>query len=125
MQAQEQDTLCTLDREEAECQVLPSIRLQVFHSQKKTRLAKFEVKNYEGIFDGYASNSHSYRVLNKSTGCIEESSNVEFDEDNGSQAKPIVPSVVGDEAPSQVIRTMGICHILPQETPQVQVTKNG
>src|ERR1043165_10169389 len=60
-----------------------------------------------------------------STGCIEETSNVEFDEDNGSQAKPIVPSVVGDEAPSRVIRTMGIGHILPQETPQVQVIKEG
>src|SRR3954465_12272902 len=58
-------------------------------------------------------------------GCIEESSNVEFDEDNGSQAKQIVPSVVGDEAPSQVIRTMGIGHILPQETPQVQAIEEG
>ena len=50
---------------------------------------------------------------------------MEFDEDNGSQAKQIVPSVVGDEAPSQVIRTMGIGHILPQETPQVQVIEEG
>ena len=50
---------------------------------------------------------------------------MEFDEDNGSQAKPIVPTVVGDEAPSQVIRTMGIGHILPQETPQVQVIEEG
>ena len=32
----------------------------------------------------------------------------------------IVPTVVGDEAPSQAIRTMGIGHILPQETPHVQ-----
>ena len=37
----------------------------------------------------------------------------------------IVPSVVGDEAPSQAIRTMGIGHILPQETPQVQVEEEG
>jgi len=51
--------------------------------------------------------------------------NVEFDEDNSSQAKQIVPSVVGDEAPSQVIRTMGIGHILPQETYQVQVSEEG
>src|SRR3954469_16399320 len=92
-----------------------------FILNKKTRLYKFEAKTYEGIFVGYSSNSHSYRVLNKSTGCIEESSNVEFDEDNSSQAKQIVPSFVGDEAPSQVIRTMGIGHILSQETPQVQV----
>ena len=50
---------------------------------------------------------------------------MEFYEDNGSQAKQIVPSVVGDEAPSQVIRTMGIGRILPQETPQVQVIEEG
>src|SRR4051812_47970303 len=96
-----------------------------FILNKKTRLAKFKAKTYEGIFVGYASNSHAYRVLNKSMGCIEESSNVEFDEDNGSQAKKIVPSVAGDETPSQVIRTIGICHILPQETPQVQVIEEG
>ena len=42
-----------------------------FILNKKTRLAKFEAKTYEGIFVGYASNSHAYRVLNKSTGCIE------------------------------------------------------
>ena len=33
------------------------------------------------------------------------------------------PSVVGDQDPSQVIRTMGIGHILPQETPQFHVIK--
>src|SRR4051812_36734507 len=82
-----------------------------FILKNKTWLAQFEAKKYEGIFVGYASNSHVYRVLNKSTGCIEESSNVEFDEDNGSQAKTIVPTVVGDEAHSQVIRTIGIGHI--------------
>src|ERR1043165_3481120 len=36
-----------------------------FILNKKTRLAKFEAKTYEGIFFGYASNSHAYRVLNK------------------------------------------------------------
>ena len=50
---------------------------------------------------------------------------MEFDEDNGSRVEQIVPSVVGDEAPSQAIRTMGIGHILPQETPQVQVEEEG
>ena len=31
-----------------------------FIINKKTRLAKFEGKTYEGIFVGYASNSHAY-----------------------------------------------------------------
>ena len=46
---------------------------------------------------------------------------MEFDEDNDSHVGQIVSSVVGDEAPSHAIRTMGIGHIRPQETPQVQV----
>jgi hypothetical protein len=43
---------------------------------------------------------------------------VEFDENNGSQAEQVSPSDVGDEESSQVIRTMGIGHILPCETHQ-------
>src|SRR4051812_28402988 len=74
-----------------------------FILNKKSRLAKFEPKTYEGIFVGYASKSHAYRVLNKSLGCIEEFMNVEFDEHNDSQVKQIVTSVVGDVAPSQII----------------------
>jgi hypothetical protein len=46
---------------------------------------------------------------------------VEFYEDTGFHAKQIVSSVVGDEAPSQATSTMGIGHILPQETPHVHV----
>ena len=39
-------------------------------------MSKFESKAIEGIFFGYASNSHAYRVYNKSSGLVEESSNV-------------------------------------------------
>jgi hypothetical protein len=74
-----------------------------------------------GLFVGYASNSHTYCILNKSTGCIEETVNVECDENNGFHAEQFVSSVVGDEAPSQATSTMGIGHILPQETPHVHV----
>ena len=74
-----------------------------------------------GLFVGYASNSHTYWVLNKSTVCIEEMVNVECDENNSFHAEQFVSSVVGDEAPSQVTSTMGLDHILPQETPHVHV----
>ena len=74
-------------------------------------------------FVGYASNSHTYCILNKSTGCIEETADVECDENNGFHAKQIVSSVVGDEAPSQATSSMGIGHILPQETPRVHVER--
>ena len=51
--------------------------------------------------------------------------NVECDENNGFHAKQFVSSVVGDEAPSQATSTMGIGHILPQETPLVHVEEEG
>src|ERR1044072_8758942 len=41
-----------------------------FILNKKDRLAKFQSKTIEGMFVGYASNSHDYRVYNKSTGCV-------------------------------------------------------
>ena len=47
--------------------------------------------------------------------------NVECDKNNGFHAEQFVSSVVGDEAPSQATSTMGIGHILPQETPLVHV----
>ena len=90
-----------------------------FILKKGVRLSKFEARAYEGIFVGYATNSHAYRVLNKSTGLIEETCNVEFDENNGSQVEQSGTCDVGDEIPPQAIRRMGIGHILPIEEPLV------
>ena len=56
-------------------------------------------------------NSHAYLVLNKSMGLIEETCNVEFDENNGSQVEQSGTCDVGDEIPPQAIRRMGIGHI--------------
>jgi hypothetical protein len=40
---------------------------------------------------------------------------VVFEEFNGSQEEQVVPSDVGYEESSQVIKSMGVCHILPYE----------
>src|SRR4051812_30873909 len=90
-----------------------------FILKKGDRLSKFESKTNEGIFVGYASNSHTYRDYNKSSGLVEESSNVEFDEHNGSQADKSDLNNVGDEIPPQDIRRMGVGRILPVEEPLV------
>jgi hypothetical protein len=87
---------------------------------KKPNVSYFRVfgcKCLVGILVGYAANSHTYRVYNISTGCVEESMNVEFVEDNGSQAEHIDHDDVGDDAPSQAIRTMGIGELIPIEGP--------
>src|SRR3954462_12461666 len=86
---------------------------------KRCRLSKFESKTNEGIFVGYASNSYAYRVYNKSSGLVEESSNMEFDEHNGSQVGQSDLNDVGDEIPPENIRRTGVGHFLPVEEPLV------
>ena len=82
-------------------------------------MSKFESKVIEGIFVGYGSNSHAYRVYNKTTGCVEESSNVRFDENYGSQVGQVALRDVGDEMPPQAIRRMSVGFFLPIEEPLV------
>ena len=63
---------------------------------KRERLGKFETRTIEGIFVGYADDSHAYRFYNKSSGRVEQSCDVEFLEDNGSQEEQVVSCDVGD-----------------------------
>ncbi|KAK1619239.1 hypothetical protein QYE76_024756 [Lolium multiflorum] len=82
----------------------------------KGKLGKFETRTIEGIFVGYAENSHAYRYYNRSTGTIEVSCDVEFLEDNGFQVEQVVPCVAGNDLdPSSAIKHMGIGHIRPIE----------
>jgi hypothetical protein len=53
--------------------------------KKDTRLSKFQSKCDKGFLLGYSLNSKAYRVYNQSSGLVEETSDVEFDETNGSQ----------------------------------------
>ena len=82
----------------------------------KGKLGKFETRTIEGIFVGYAENSHAYRYYNLSTGTIEVSCDVVFLEDNGSQVEQVVPCVAGNNNdPSSAIKHMSIGHIRPME----------
>ena len=81
----------------------------------KEKLGKFETRTIEGIFVGYAENSHAYRYYNKSNRAVEVSCDVEFLEDNGSQVEQVVPCAAGDINPSNAIKLMGIGHIRPTE----------
>jgi len=48
----------------------------------KEQLGKFDSKADEGIFLGYAINSHAYRVYNKRLMIVEEFMHIVFDETN-------------------------------------------
>jgi transposase InsO family protein len=51
---------------------------------KRGKSSKFAPKAVEGFLLGYDSNTRSYRVFNKSTGLVEVSCDIVFDETNGS-----------------------------------------
>jgi hypothetical protein len=83
---------------------------------KKGRHSKFAPKAVEGFLLGYDSNTKVYRVFNKSSGLVKVSSDVVFDETNGSPREKVdLDDVDEDEVPMAVMRTMAIGDVRPQE----------
>jgi hypothetical protein len=65
---------------------------------------------------GYDSNTKVYRVFNKSSGLVEVSSNVVFDETNGSPREQVdLDDLDEDDVLTAAIRTMAIRDVRPQE----------
>ncbi|KAJ9567154.1 hypothetical protein OSB04_003120 [Centaurea solstitialis] len=62
----------------------------------KDNLDKFSPKGDEGVFIGYAKDSPSYRVYNKKTRCVVESTNVDFEEgiEEDSTPAPVAPGIL-------------------------------
>jgi hypothetical protein len=89
----------------------------MLHSSKKGRNSKFAPKAVEGFLLGYDSNTKAYRVFNKSSGLVEVSSDVVFDETNGSPREQVVDldDVDEEDVPTDAIRTMAIGDVRPQE----------
>jgi hypothetical protein len=87
-----------------------------FFLRKGVCLGKFDLKAIEGIFVGYGAESHTYRVFNKSTGCVEESCSVVFEENDSSQGgRDVVACDVDDEIPQDAIRRMVVGFFCPIE----------
>jgi hypothetical protein len=83
---------------------------------KKGRHSKFAPKVVEGFLLGYESNTKAYRVFNKSSGLVEVSSDVVFDETNGSPREKVdLDDIDEDEVPTVAMRTMAIGDVRPQE----------
>src|SRR5207237_4060014 len=86
-----------------------------FILNKKTKSSKFAPKVDEGFMLGYGSNVYTYRVFNKTSGCIEIARDVTFDESNGSQEQ-IDPSFVeNEESPCDAFKKLAIGEVKPQE----------
>jgi hypothetical protein len=83
---------------------------------KKGRNSKFAPKVVEGFLLGYDTNTKAYRVFNKSSGLVEVSSDVVFDETNGSPREQFdLDDIDEDDVPTAAIRTMAIGDMRPQE----------
>jgi hypothetical protein len=83
---------------------------------KKGRHSKFAPKAVEGFLLGYDSSSKAYRVFNKSSELVEFSSDIVFDETNGSPREQVdLDGIDEDEVPTTAMRTMAIGDVRPQE----------
>jgi hypothetical protein len=71
---------------------------------KRGRKCKFAPKAVEGFLLGYDSNTRAYRVFNKSTGLVEVSCDIVFDETDD------------EEAPCIALRNMSIGDVCPKES---------
>jgi hypothetical protein len=83
---------------------------------KKGRHSKFAPKAVEGFLLGHDSNTKAYRVFNKSSGLVEVSSDVVFDETNVSPREQVdLDDIDEDEVPTAAMHMMAICDVRPQE----------
>jgi hypothetical protein len=63
---------------------------------------------------GYDSNTKAYRVFNNSSGLVEVSSDIVFDETNSSPREQVdLDYVDEDDIPTDAIRTMAIGDVRP------------
>jgi transposase InsO family protein len=91
--------------------------IKCFILVKRGRKSKFAPKALEGFSLGYDSNTRAYRVFNKSTGLVEVSCDIVFDETNGSQLEQVdLDELDDEEAPCIALRNMAIRDVCPKES---------
>jgi hypothetical protein len=64
---------------------------------------------------GYSLNSKAYRVYNQSSGLVEEISDVEFDETNGSQEEQKNLNDIGNEGLRIAMKNMTMGNVKPKD----------
>jgi hypothetical protein len=88
-----------------------------FNLVKRGRKSKFAPKAIEGFLQGSDSNTRAYRVFNKSTGLVEVSCDIVFDETNGSQVEQVdLDELDDEESPCIALRNISIGDMCPKET---------
>jgi hypothetical protein len=90
-------------------------RCKCYILRKGTRFSKFQSKCDECFLLGYSLNSKAYRVYNQSSGLVEETSDIEFDETNGSQEEQENLSDVGNEGLRIAMKNMSTGDVKPKD----------
>jgi hypothetical protein len=97
--------------------ILESLVANVLFLLKEAEKSKFAPKVVKGFLLGYDSNTRAYRVFNKSTGLVEVSCNIVFDETNGSQVEQVdLDELDDEEALCVALRNMTIGDVCPKES---------
>jgi hypothetical protein len=92
---------------------------------KRGRSSKFAPKAVECFLLGYDSNIRAYRVFNKSTGLVEVSCDIVFDETNGSQVEQVdLDELDDEEAWCVALRNMSIRDVCPKESEEPTQTQD-
>jgi hypothetical protein len=95
---------------------LESLVANVLFLLKEEEKSKFAPKAVEGFLLSYDSNTMAYRVFNKSTGLVEVSCDIVFEEINGSQVEQVdLDELDDEEAPCVALRNMSIRDVCPKE----------
>ncbi|KAJ9542691.1 hypothetical protein OSB04_029197 [Centaurea solstitialis] len=89
----------------------------------KDNLDKFSPKGDEGVFIGYAKDSPSYRVYNKKTRCVVESTNMDFEEgiEEDTTPAPVTPGMNLWYSPAPANVALPILAVVPP-APNVMVS---
>ncbi|WVZ83183.1 LOW QUALITY PROTEIN: hypothetical protein U9M48_030354 [Paspalum notatum var. saurae] len=83
--------------------------------KKRQHLGKFQKRCDIGFMLDYSTKSKAYRVFNMSTGCVEETYDVDFDESNGSQRAHVDVVDIGDKPLEEAMKNMAIGDIKTKE----------
>jgi hypothetical protein len=91
-------------------------RSKCYVLRKRLKSSKFATKTYEGVLLSYDSNSHTYHVFKVTTGCVETTCVVVFNETNDSQNEQVDLDLVDDEEAScDALQRMKIGDVRPQD----------
>jgi hypothetical protein len=97
--------------------ILESLVANALFLLREVEKSKFAHKAVEGFLLGYDSNTKAYRVINKSTGLVEVSCDIVFDETNGSQVEQVdLDELDDEEAPCVALRNRSIGDVCPKES---------